>query len=338
MTDPVTKNNNKLDLGLNQRGSKKKRKKNVLEEDGDSSSHDDDGSANENQKGDGSSKSSSLRAKVNQEIAHEQAALRKRAQAAAAVAEAATSSHNDIYDYDGAYDSFQPEQNKKDNEDSRNKGTRYIGDLLKAAEHRKREREMVLERKIARELRSEEEHDADVRGKEKFITAAYKRKLQERELWRAEEAKKLQDEEANDVTKRIDAGVAMACFYGNLNNNIVGGSKETEPDHSNETDDPNNARKKLHPTEENVASLGFLDGFEKGDSEKDTDAKEQEDRFKENEKDATASKSASDAQSTKRQSQRELREEKVKQARIRYFQRHGISANGRDKISMSRNQ
>lgn len=336
MTGSVTKK--KLDLGLNQRGvSKKRRKKNVLDDDDDSSSDVDDGSVNEK---DGD-QSSSLRAKVNQEIAHEQAALRKRAQAAAAAA-AATTSHNDFYDYDGAYDSFQPEQIKKDtaqtDNDSGNKGSRYIGDLLKAAEHRKREREMVLERKIARELQAEEEQDDDVRGKEKFITAAYRRKLQERELWHAEEAKKLQDEEENDVTKRTDAGVAIATFYGNLNKNVaMGGAKETASDYANETDDANNAREASPQTEENVASRGFLDGFEKGDSENDKD-NEQQDRVDENEKDATASQSASDAQMTKRQSVRQLREEKVKQARIRYFQRHGISTNGKDKISMSHNQ
>ena len=156
---------------------------------------------------------------INLAIAREQEALRART--AEVVAQDAG-----IFDYDGAYDSFahhREETKKKDeitHSDGKEKKSRYIGDLLKAADKRKQERDFVYERKMARELAAEEEADPEMRDKERFVTAAYKRKLEERKLWEAREEEQRKVEEKDDVTKRMEG---MADFYGNLNRNMASG-------------------------------------------------------------------------------------------------------------------
>lgn len=165
----------------------------------------------------------SSRAGVNQAVRSEQDALKLRAQKAIQMSEAS------LYDYDGAYDSFQKEttteQEKTTKEDDRK--SRYIADLLEAAKKRKHEKDIIYEKKIARE-QAVEDAEEDFRGKEKFITAAYRKKLEERELWLAQDERQRKKEEENDVTKQA-SGLGMANFYGNLSNNVaLGGIGETE--------------------------------------------------------------------------------------------------------------
>ena len=179
-----SKTSGSLGFGLNSRGStKKKKKKSNVFDDG---SDDDDGNSKTGQGGNGGddvdTSELSGREQVNRQIAAEQAALRKRAQAAAAAIEDPS-----VYDYDGAYDSFKQEEEEdkeaKKAQDS-DKKSRYIGDLLKAAKKRERERDAIYERKVAKE-QAEEDAQAEYAGKEKFITKAYKRKLEERKKWEA---------------------------------------------------------------------------------------------------------------------------------------------------------
>lgn len=210
----------KLSLGLNKRS-------NVLGDDSDS---------------DNEAAASSTKASVNQAVAREQAALRQRAQAAMVAEDAAA-----VYDYDGAYDSFRPAEEKKPKEPEERK-SRYIGDLLQSAQQRQREREMAMERKIAKEQAEEED---DYRDKQKFVTAGYKRKLEERQLWQAEQER--QEEAAGDVNKS-----GMAGFFGNLNRNVAlgGGNEEDKPKESM-IEEPIEA-----PAP--AAGLDFLQGFESG--------------------------------------------------------------------------
>ena len=83
------------------------------------------------------------------------------------------------------------------------KKSRYIGELLKAAKQRERERDVIHERKVAKEQAQEE---AEYMGKDKFVTKAYKQKLAERELWAQEEEARRLEEEEEDVTKRTGEG------------------------------------------------------------------------------------------------------------------------------------
>ena len=85
---------------------------------------------------------------VNQDLKAQQAALRKIAQEAAA------------YDFDGTYEdttAAKDKDKKASVSETNNKGSssRYVGDLLKNAERRQRERNLIYERRIAKEQKEE---------------------------------------------------------------------------------------------------------------------------------------------------------------------------------------
>jgi hypothetical protein len=298
-----------IGFGLNKRGGGG----NALldAEDNDDSSEENDSNAHA---ANPTSALSSSRAAVNRELAVEQAALRKRAQEQ--ILNATKKTGSNVYDYDGVYDSLHPDKNKEtasalSQSQPGERKSRYISDLLKASEKRKKERDFVHERKVAKELAAEEEEDAGLHGKEKFVTAAYKRKLEERELWKSAEEVQEREEEKQDVTKKTSEG-AMASFYGNLNRNVAMGgvmSKDKPGEGKSGADDEEAATAK----EDAPFSLGFMDGFEPsggGDNAETSSKKE--------------SKEEEDPNS-KRISMRQVREAKIAQARIRYFQRQGVT-------------
>eukprot|EP00521_Asterionellopsis_glacialis_P009818 CAMPEP_0195289488 /NCGR_PEP_ID=MMETSP0707-20130614/5745_1 /TAXON_ID=33640 /ORGANISM="Asterionellopsis glacialis, Strain CCMP134" /LENGTH=395 /DNA_ID=CAMNT_0040349501 /DNA_START=9 /DNA_END=1196 /DNA_ORIENTATION=+ len=218
----------KIQYGLNSRGT---RGGSVFDNDNDSDDSDSSKSSNNNN-GIG---------KVNRDLASQQAALRKKLETSQVQ-----------YDFDGSY------QDKDDDDDNdknrgaaslsippkkssneqppRPKNSRYVGDLLKAAERRKRERDVIFERKLAKE-QAEEDAQEDYQGKEKFITKSYKRKLAERELWAKEEEQARLREEQEDVLKKKD-GAAFASFYGNLasRNVAMGGQEDNDNDNKNNRD------------------------------------------------------------------------------------------------------
>jgi Coiled-coil domain-containing protein 55 (DUF2040) len=142
-----------IGFGLN------KRKKNVFDDE-DDDDHDGDTVEKEDS-------AKSRREAVNREIAAEQAALRKRALRAMEK----DSSGAAVYDYDAAYDSFQPQKEEKEP----NKGdegpqkSRYVEDMLMQSKRRAIERDIVYERKVAKE-QDEESGQADFEGKDKFVT------------------------------------------------------------------------------------------------------------------------------------------------------------------------
>lgn len=284
---------------------------------GDDDDDDDDGSGD----GDGTTGGSgqqSGRAIVNQQIAKEQAALRRRAEAALAAVEDPS-----MYDYDGAYDSFKP---KEDVDDAKRRSqhageerkSRYIGDLLKAAKVRGRERDAINERKIARE-QEEEDAKAEYQGKEKFVTKAYKRKLEERKQWETEQEELNREEEANDVTKKT-AGAAFASFYGNLNRNVAVGGGEQIDVIVNDTEDNKEPAEtvddEFDPRE--GGGIGFLGGFERS-----SPPKLDENLKSESPNDPARNDDFSGTTQPEEQpmSMREIREKKVAEARVRYLQR-----------------
>lgn len=128
-----------------------------------------------------------------------------------------------IYNYDNEYDEFSSSlQKQRDETIQKNKSqtekgsSRYIAKLLGTAKNRNREREIIYERKLAREQQVENSKEEYV-GKEKFVTKSYKRKLEERELWLKEEEERNKLEELNDVTKQK----GLDSFYGNMMNRNV---------------------------------------------------------------------------------------------------------------------
>ena len=247
----------------------------------------------------------SSRAGVNQAVRSEQDALKLRAQKAMQISESSS-----LYDYDGVYDSFHKEtdaeQEEKTKEDDRK--SRYIADLLEAAKKRKHEKDIIYEKKIARE-QAVEEAEEDFRGKEKFITAAYRKKLEERELWLAQDEQQRKEDEANDVTKQAGS-LGMANFYGNLSNNVsLGGVGNTEDRKSVSTVDvemKGTERAKRGDSQDNEKSLPKLSGAKDGSTEPPLDDPMDH-----------ANKVFNDKAREKRDKY-ELRDQKVKEALERY--------------------
>jgi hypothetical protein len=306
-----------IGFGLNKRGGGGKGNAFLdAEDDGDSS---EEHNGNANAANSMSASASSSRAAVNRELAVEQAALRKRAQEQIQNATKKNAGDSNVYDYDGVYDSLHPDKKKEKSSASSEaqpaeRKSRYISDLLKASEKRKKERDFVHERKVAKEQAAEEEQDSDLHGKDKFVTAAYKRKLEERELWKSAEEVKEREEEKEDVTKKTGEG-AIASFYGNLNKNVAMGGAMRE-DETNEGKRGTHDEEAATTKEDAPFSLGFMDGFETsggGDNEETSSKKESKEEEDPN---------------VKQISMRQVREAKVAQARIRYFQRQGVTTGG----------
>ena len=240
---------------------------------------------------------------VNRDLKAEQEALRKRAAATAAAAAASL----DLYDYDGVYDEMHPApESKQPKEKPDTKKSRYIGDLLKASKTRERERDIVYERKISREQAQEE---AEFHGKEKFVTKAYKQKLAERELWAQEEEERRRDEEKEDVTKKTSDG-AFASFYGNLSRNVAMGGEEQEL----------LRRRNVQEASKNKEEIGL-----NGKSVVAMDTEEKRPGLDKEEYESKAEAPRGVGAEAISASMREARAEKLAKARLRYFQRQGLT-------------
>jgi coiled-coil domain-containing protein 55 len=95
---------------------------------------------------------------------------------------------NDIYDYDGQYESFKQDREKEilsyQQTTITNPSSRYIDSLKAAAKVREKEKDRRFERKL---LKERNEEDGEFGDKPKFITSAYKHKLQEDKQWEYED-------------------------------------------------------------------------------------------------------------------------------------------------------
>ncbi|KAF1318796.1 hypothetical protein FI667_g13630, partial [Globisporangium splendens] len=129
-----------------------------------------------------------------------------------------------VFDYDGVYDEITSARQdkaskRKAQREAEKKQSKYIGTLLEKAKIREIENERIRDKRLLNERKAD---DALYEGKDKFISASYKKYLMERKKWDDEDARLDAIEEAEDVTKRGERG--MADFYANLlNNNIAMG-------------------------------------------------------------------------------------------------------------------
>ncbi len=121
-------------------------------------------------------------------------------------AEEATSVDASVYDYDAVYDSLHASKKKASSEDTDRK-PKYMGNLLAAAEIRKRDQLRAKEKMLLKEREAEGDEFAD---KEKFVTEAYKAQQ--------EEVKRLEEEEARKEAEeaRKGKGLGMVGFYKNV--------------------------------------------------------------------------------------------------------------------------
>ena len=148
--------------------------------------------------------------RVNAQLARRNAILEQTMSAAA-------NAEPDIYDYDGAYDSFKAKEQAKHQlsqpialKDApvrisvymlhlltgapnptqtilvfpRLQKARYVNNLLATSKMREKEKERVFEKNLLKERKVE---DVEFGDKDKFITAAYKKKLLEDKKWEYED-------------------------------------------------------------------------------------------------------------------------------------------------------
>ena len=164
------------------------------------------------------------RERANAEVRRQQEHLRARAAREASAASAALAEDANAFEYDAVYDEIEARRGKvaRDVRDERvERKSRYIEDLIKKAEARKKESDASYERRLLKERLKEDHLYAD---KDKFITAAYRAKLQEDAKWLAVEKARDAIEDEEDVTRR-GAG-AMTSFYRNLHRNAAFGGED----------------------------------------------------------------------------------------------------------------
>ncbi|KAL5562358.1 hypothetical protein UlMin_032105 [Ulmus minor] len=127
-----------------------------------------------------------------------------------------------VFDYDGVYDEMKQKAVQPLAQDREERRPKYIENLMKKAQERQREHEIIYERKIAKERSKDDHLYAD---KDKFVTSAYKKKLAETAKWMEEERLRQLREEKDDVTKKTD----LSDFYFNLGKNVAFGADEAKP-------------------------------------------------------------------------------------------------------------
>ncbi|KAF7714909.1 Uncharacterized protein PECH_007848 [Penicillium ucsense] len=111
-----------------------------------------------------------------------------------------------IYSYDAVYDSLHSKSNKTATA-NKSEAPKYMTNLLRSAEIRKRDQTRARDRQLAKEREAEGDEFAD---KESFVTGAYK--AQQEELRKMEEEEKRRELEEEERRKK-NGGVGMVGFY-----------------------------------------------------------------------------------------------------------------------------
>ncbi|WVY93520.1 hypothetical protein V8G54_032608 [Vigna mungo] len=127
-----------------------------------------------------------------------------------------------VFDYDGVYDKMKAKETRPLTQDREERKPKYIENLMKKAKEREQYREIVYEKKIAKERSKDDHIYAD---KDKFVTEAYRKKLAERERQMELERLRELQEERDDVTKKKDF---LLDFYSNLDKNVAYGAKDAQ--------------------------------------------------------------------------------------------------------------
>ena len=160
----------------------------------------------------------------NEEIKRQQEAAQAKGDAEAKeIYEKALKEDPNVFAYDDALIDIEKGREatlrEKDGEKIERK-SRYIAQLKEAADFRKREQDVTYERRLMKEREKEDELYGD---KEKFITSAYRKKLEEDEKWKKEELEREQREKEREVQGKSD----MTSFYANLMNRNVATGGDT---------------------------------------------------------------------------------------------------------------
>lgn len=140
-----------------------------------------------------------------------------------------------IYQYDEVYDTMEQAKSKVEISKHKDKKPKYIENLLKTTERRKKEQEYRIGRMIQKEREAEGDMYAD---KESFVTSTYKAKLEEFKKMEEEEDKMSRLEAIGDVTKQQD----MSGFYRHLYEQTV--------NYQNQSTNNESCKKKEEDTEQ----------------------------------------------------------------------------------------
>lgn len=135
---------------------------------------------------------------VPQQLAR-QAASKKSDSKVAEMHAAALAEDPSAFDYDGVYESMAETKAAPVAAARANRSSKYIENLLDKAQTRQREQDIVYERRQLKERKVEDHLFGD---KEKFVTSAYKKKLQEQQLWQAEQNIRDAKDEEDAAEKR----------------------------------------------------------------------------------------------------------------------------------------
>lgn len=157
-----------------------------------------------------------------------------------------------IYQYDEVYDDIEGARNQVKAIKIQEKKPKYIQNLLRAAERRKKEQEHRIERMVQKEREAEGTMYAD---KESFVTSAYRAKLEEFKQMEEEEARMSRLESIGDVTKQQDMSGFYRHLYKQTVDNVEGVSEEKEKSNiSMEVKDTNNHECTLEKDKEKEVS------------------------------------------------------------------------------------
>lgn len=124
-----------------------------------------------------------------------------------------------VFAYDEVYDDMKEKAARPKMQAKVVRQSKYIEALKEKAEQRKREQDIVYERKLHKERSKEDHLFAD---KDKFVTSAYRKKLEEEQKWLEEERRRQLREEREDVTKKKD----LSDFYFGLGKNVAFGAHD----------------------------------------------------------------------------------------------------------------
>ncbi|KAK4261888.1 hypothetical protein QN277_004824 [Acacia crassicarpa] len=127
-----------------------------------------------------------------------------------------------VFDYDGVYDKMKEKIVRPLVQEREERKPKYIQNLMQKAKEREQYRDIVYERKLAKERNKDDHLYAD---KDKFVTEAYRRKLAEREKQMELERLCELQEERDDVTKKKDF---LLDFYSNLDKNVAYGARDAK--------------------------------------------------------------------------------------------------------------
>ncbi|XP_051491647.1 nuclear speckle splicing regulatory protein 1 [Apus apus] len=214
-----------------------------------------------------------------------------------------------VYEYDSIYDEMQ--QKKKESSarvlsGKDDKKPKYIQNILKAAEIRKKEQERRMERKIQKEREMEGGEFAD---KEAFVTSAYKKKLQERAEEEERERRAAALEAYLDVTKQKD----LSGFYRHLLNQRVGEEEmpkcsfreaRIKEEKSDSSYDESNQRNKCLSEGERLKPSTKKESNPDADTDLETDSSDDDKRHKNSKENLKKKKSRESSESSEEEAKR----------------------------------